>query len=119
MVLRATLWLLRIALFCVVGAWALWHVVLPWNSFIASDFFARVSSLAYFPFLNDGVVSESEEHLPGAKVPSTGAQYAATVRAVSVQENLTQWSETDYYFLCLFSQTAGLLVAFVLLPNHD
>ncbi len=91
MVLRATLWLLRIALFCVVGAWALWHVVLPWNSFIASDFFARVSSLAYFPFLNDGVVSEGEEHLPGAKVPSTGAQYAATVRAESVQEFLTQW----------------------------
>ena len=79
--LRATLWLLRIALFLTVTAWLVWHIALPWNAIIASEFFARVASLAYFPFLNDGIEAPGEERLPGSNQPSTGAKYAATVRA--------------------------------------
>ena len=78
--LRATLWLLRIALFLTISAWVVWHIALPWNAFIASPFFARAASLAYFPFLNDGVESPGEEELPGMAQPSNGAKYAATVR---------------------------------------
>jgi hypothetical protein len=80
MLARALLWVLRIALAATVSAWVLWHLALPWNSFLNSEFFARVTALAYFPFLNDGVEEAGGEHLPGSSQPSTGAKYAATVR---------------------------------------